>query len=99
MSGNFNTNCPGSLFWQGELLEVMQEQSRRLCAEVDGHDREFLLNANFEEASDSLAQNYALEPVKLHREKTELIEHGQTSINQQNRTCLIFFDPCLSRDS
>ena len=99
MNEDFSTNCPGSLFWQGSLLELMQEQNGHLCAEIDGYSREQLLQANLEELADSLADKYSLQPVHLHRDKTTIAEHGQTVISNEKRTCLVVYDPRLSRQS
>lgn len=99
MAEAFNTNCPGSLFWQGALLELIQEQNRKLVAEVDSLERKLLLNSNLAEVAEALAEKYKLEPVKLCRERTEIIDHGQTTISRGKRTCLIVYDPCLGQHS
>jgi hypothetical protein len=99
MDGQFNVDCPGSLFWKGSLLELIQEQSRHLSADVDGYSRDFILSSNLDEVADSLAKKYVLEPVRLHREQTELIDHGQTTIDAQKNLCLVAYDPHVSRHS
>jgi hypothetical protein len=40
-----------------------------------------------------------LEPVRLHRERTEIVHHEHTTIDRQNRTCLVVYDQRLSPDS
>lgn len=99
MHEEFNKNCQGSLFWQGSVLELMQEQSRSLAAEADAYDRNVVLNSNLEQIGDFLAQKYTLEPVTLHRGATEVVEHGQTTIDRQNPMCLVVYDPCVSKNS
>jgi len=99
MSVQFSEEYPGSLFWNGSLLELIQSQVRNLCAEIEGCGRDFVLGCKLEEVADSLMRKYALEPVRLHREKVEMVEHGQTTINPEKRTCLIFYDPNVARTS
>jgi hypothetical protein len=99
MAHQFTTNCPGSLFWNGGLLELIQEQVGDLCREVGGYSRELILGCAVDEVADSLASKYALNPVRLHRDRIEIIHHGRTTIDHQNRTCLVVYDPGFSRDS
>jgi hypothetical protein len=99
MTDAFNANCPGSLFWQGSLLELIQEQNRKLLAEVDSYDRNSLLHSNLEEVAQSFAEKYTLGPVKLCREQTEIIAHGQTTISQGKRNCLVLYDPSVGQHS
>ena len=49
MNAELNVNCPGSLFWQGSLLEYIQDQVERLSAEVVRYSRDFILNENLGE--------------------------------------------------
>ncbi|HEU0008335.1 MAG TPA: hypothetical protein VFT34_00815 [Verrucomicrobiae bacterium] len=99
MNDAFNANFPGSLFWKGSLLELLQERSRQLCEEVDRYGRDFFLSSNLEGVADALAEKHVFELVRLHRDRTEIVEHGQTTIDEQKRTCLHVFDACMSMHS
>ena len=94
-----NTDYPGSLFGNGSLLELIQKQVGDLCAEVDGYSRDFILGSNLEEVADALAARYTLEPVRLHRDRTEIVHHEQTTIDREKRTCLVVYDQRFSPHS
>jgi hypothetical protein len=96
LNAKFNADCPGSLFWNGTLAELIESQTRALCDEIDGLGPDFVLNADLDEAAKALADKYTLEPLKLHRDKTETIERGATTISEGQR-CLILLDPGVLR--
>ena len=76
----------------------MQSQTRALCDEIDGLGPDSVMNADLDEAAKALAGKYTLKPVKLHRDETETIARGETTISQGER-CLILLDPGVLRHS
>lgn len=99
MEPAFDKVFPGSLFWNGSLQELLHESHDALTAEIDSYQMAALTEANLSEVAGALAAKYEVKAVQLHREKTELLEYGPATIDLEKRTCLIFFDPQLSRQS
>ena len=98
MNAKFNAIRFGALFWNGTLDELIQSQTRALCDEIDGLSPDSVINADLEETAKDLADKYTLAPLKLHRDKTETIECGETTIAEGQR-CLILLDPGVLRPS
>jgi hypothetical protein len=98
LNAEFNADCPGSLFWNGTLDELLQSQTKALCDEIDGLGDDSVINADLQETARGLADKYTLEPVKLDRDKTETIARGETTISEGQR-CLILLDPGVLRHS
>ena len=98
MNAKFNAIRFGALFWNGTLDELIQSQTRALCDGIDGLSPDSVINADLEETAKDLADKYTLAPLKLHRDKTETIECGETTIAEGQR-CLILLDPGVLRPS
>lgn len=94
-----NAECAGALFWKGTLRELMESQSQGLCDEIDGLGAEVVKGADLDEAAKVLAEKYALEAVKLHRERTEVVECGEGVSSEEQGRCLMLAEPGVLRHS
>ena len=56
------------LFDEGELIEVLRQREAKMYKEVDGYERNYILNASVDDLCNYLEQKYRLEPIKLLRE-------------------------------
>jgi len=57
------------LFNEGSLRDVLENQSRKLKAEVESQDRNYLLNANETQLIQHFTDKYRIEPLVLHADR------------------------------
>jgi len=69
------------LFCKHDLRQVLESQEIALTKEVDGYDRNYLLNISVEDLCDYLKDKYRINPIIIHRDKTYIKSHGETQID------------------
>lgn len=70
-----------TLFCDGELRRVIEEHRKRLKSEVDGFDKDYLLNTSVDELADYLADKYRFDVPELDEEGKYVANHGETDID------------------
>jgi hypothetical protein len=69
------------LFHKYDLRNVIEDRKAKLNEEVDGFDRNYILNASLEDLCDYLESEYLLSPVLLQKDKIYIKEHGETEVD------------------
>jgi hypothetical protein len=69
------------LFHKYDLGEVIEHRKAKLNEEVDGFDRNYILNASVDDLCDYLESEYRLSPVLLQKDKIYIKEHGETEVD------------------
>lgn len=69
------------LFCKHDLRLVIQHQGEELANEIDGYDRNYILNVNVEDLCDHLENKYHINPIILHKSKKYIESHGETDVD------------------
>jgi hypothetical protein len=69
------------LFNKYELRQVLLNQDEQLSRAIDVCDRNYILNVSIDDFSLYLEQEYRIDPVILHRDKTHVKNHGETEVD------------------
>ncbi len=70
-----------ALFHKYDLGKVIEHCKAKLKDEVDGFDRDYILNVSVDDLCDYLEKEYTLSPVILHKDKIYIKEHGETQVD------------------
>lgn len=69
------------LFHKYDLGKVIEHRKTQLKGEVDGFDRDYILNLSVEDLCDYLEKEFALSPIILHKDEIYIKEHGETQVD------------------
>jgi len=69
------------LFHKYDLRLVIEEQDKRLKDEIEGYDRNYLLNTSTDDLSDHLETKYRIDAVVLHKDKIHIKSSGDADID------------------
>lgn len=68
------------LFDEGELQDVLRQREAKMYQEVEGYDRNYILNASVDDLCRYLEQKYRMEPITLLTDSIEA-ETGETKVD------------------
>jgi hypothetical protein len=74
-------SAPDFLFRDGKLRQVIEKQDERLKTEIEGFDKDYLLNTPINELVDYLVENYRLDAPEIDRDNAYVAHHGETDID------------------
>lgn len=77
----------GILFNEYELRQALLNCDEEMAKEINSFDKNYILNVNVDDCSQYLADKYRIDPVIIHREKTQ-VSHRETEVDvrhDQNR--------------
>lgn len=72
------------LFSKYDLRKVIQQKAAEMAQEIDGYDRNYILNASVEDLCDYLENEYRINPIILHKDKIYIKSHGEADIDVRN---------------
>lgn len=68
------------LFHKYDLRKVIESQENKLQAEIDGYDRNYILNVSIDDLCDHLEDKYKIDALVLHKDKVYIKQHGDAQI-------------------
>ena len=79
------------LFDEGELIEVLRQCEAKMYQEIEGYERNYILNASADDLCSYLEQKYRMEPITLHTEPENIVaDTGETKVDvSQDRSRFI----------
>jgi hypothetical protein len=69
------------LFHKYDLRAVIEHCKAKLKEEVDGFERDYVLNVSVDDLCDYLEKEYSLSPIILHKDKIYIKEHGEAKVD------------------
>lgn len=69
------------LFYKYDIRKVIEQHDLKLSQEIDGYERNYVLNASVDDLCDHLESEYRIQPVVLHKDKIYIKHHGETQVD------------------
>jgi hypothetical protein len=80
------------LFHKYELRVVMEQQGIKLSEEIEGYDRNYILNVSIDDLSGHLESKYKINPIVFHKDKAYVKQHGDTQIDVSHDYNRVIFE-------
>ncbi len=85
-------NTTDRLFSQGSLPDLLEQRRQELRREIDGLDRNYLLNVSETQLADTLVAKYSVEPPTLRRDEIAIAAERETDIDVSHDPLRVSFD-------
>ncbi len=85
-------NSEELLFHKDKLRSVIERQGQKLSDEVDGYDRNYILNVSVDDLCKHLEDKYKIESLVLHKDKVYIKQHGDAQIDVSHDYNRVIFE-------
>ncbi len=80
------------LFQKYDLRGVIDNQEKKFQAEIDGYDRNYILNVSIDDLRDHLEDKYKIDALVLHKDKVYIKQHGDAQIDVSHDYNRVIFE-------
>jgi len=80
------------LFSKYDLRKVLEGQEIKLSSEIEGYDRNYILNVSINDVCDYLEDKHRIKPIDLKKDSIYLKQHGDASIDVSHDHDRVIFD-------
>ena len=80
------------LFCKYDLRKVIENQEKKVQLEIDGYDRNYILNVSVDDLSNHLESKYRIEPIVIYKDKAYIKHHGDAQIDVSHDYRRAIFD-------
>lgn len=69
------------LFHKHDLRKVIERQESKLQSEIEGYNRNYILNISVDDLSDHLENKFRIKPISMRKDKIYIDQHGEAQID------------------
>ena len=69
------------LFYKYDIRKVIEQHDIKLSQEIDGYERNYILNASVDDLCDHIESEYRIQSVVLHKDKIYIKHHGEAQVD------------------
>lgn len=80
------------LFYKYDLRKIMEGQEAKLSSEIEGYDRDYILNVSKEDLCDHLEDKYKINPLVFYKDKIYIKQHGDAQIDVSHDYDRVIFE-------
>jgi hypothetical protein len=80
------------LFHKYDLRKVIESQEEKISSEIEGYDRNYILNVSVEDLCAHLQDKFQISPLTLHQDKIYVKQHGDAQIDVSHDYNRVIFE-------